>query len=129
MSLEELKALLGIPLEDTEENKLLEIKLKGVIEVTEIWFKKNAKSEYIKYDKDGKFIIPDGAKIAISKYIEATEIVAGVRSEHIGGMSQTFAGGTASSSEVTPLDDYYAYLEIYKDDDKITFIPMRKYEG
>lgn len=126
MNLEELKALLGIPIDDTDEDTILKIKLAGALEITELWFLKYAKKEYIRYDGSGNFILPQGAKLAISKYIETSEITAGVRSESIGGMSQTFGGGSNTNANNSPLDDFYAYLEIYKDDDEVSFIPMRK---
>ena len=128
MKLEELKALLGIPLEDVEDDAMLKIKLKGAIETTEIWFLKYAKKEYVKYDSDGNFIVPDGAKDAVAKYVEVSFLNAGVRSESIGGMSQTFGGGSNTNTNNSPLDDFYAYLEIYKDDAEVSFIPMRKYK-
>lgn len=124
MNLEELKALLGIPIDDTDDDTILKIKLAGALEIVELWFLKYAKKEYVKYDLSGKFILPAGAKLAISKYVEASDIVAGVRSESIGGMSQTFGGGSNTNTNNSPLDDFNAYLEIYRDD-KILFIPMR----
>lgn len=128
MNLEELKTLLGIPIDDTDEDAILKIKLAGAIEITELWFLKYAKKKYINYDSSGRFIIPEGAKLAISKYVETSDITAGVRSESIGGMSQTFGGGSNTNTNNSPLDDFYAYLEIYKCDDEISFVPMRKYK-
>lgn len=125
MELEELKALLDIEIDDLSEDIALRLKLDGITELTEKWFLENAKKEYISYDNNGKFIIPPGAKIAMAKYVEATTIPAGVRSESIGGMTQDFGGGSSSSSNGSLLDDFYAYLEIYKNKD-ISFIPFHK---
>lgn len=95
MTLDELKTLLGIPLDDTSKDDLLNILLPAaidfVIERTQNPFTK---------DENGDILLPAGVKLAISMMIQAV-MAAGVgtegggdagmvESERVGPMQQTF---------------------------------------
>ena len=128
--LEELKILLDIPLEDTSNDDKLQLQLKIAVEITAEWFRQYA-CEPLAVDVNGEYIIPSAVMIGIAKFVEAISIQAGVKSESIGGMSVSYGGASGGvNSAGTPLDEFYAYLEMFRCR-HIHFIPVRKncYEG
>lgn len=136
--LKNLKILMDIELcvqkEDTTEETTTEevlkedaklmLELDSAIEVTVNWFDKYA-CKPLEKDSDGFYIIPTSVLIGISKYIEASRLNVGVRSESIGGMSVSYGGASGVNATGTPLDDFYAFLETYRCN-KISFVPMKK---
>lgn len=123
--LEELKILLDIPLDDTSRDEKLQIQLKIAIEITAEWFRQYA-CKPLDVDEDGKYIIPSTIMIGIAKFVEACDMQAGVKSESIGGMSVTYGGASSGVNATgTPLDEFYAYLEMFRCRD-VRFIPVRK---
>ena len=123
--LEELKILLDIPLEDTSRDEKLQLQLKIATNITAEWFK-NYACEPLAVDENGEYIIPSTIMIGIAKFVEACDIQAGVKSESIGGMSVSYGGASAGiNSTGTPLDEFYAYLEMFRCR-HIRFLPVRK---
>ncbi len=123
--LEELKILLNIPLEDTSRDDKLQIQLKIAIDITAEWFK-NYACEPLAIDMNGEYIISTPIMLGIAKFVEASEIQAGVKSESIGGMSVTYGGSSGGVNATgTPLDEFYAYLEMFRCR-HVHFIPVRK---
>lgn len=94
MTLDELKTLLGIPLDDTSKDELLKILLPAAID-----FVFERTQNPFTRDEDGNIILPAGVKLAISMMIQAV-LAAGVgtdgadagmvESERVGPMQQTF---------------------------------------
>lgn len=123
--LEELKILLDIPLEDTSRDDKLQLQLKIATEITAEWFK-NYACEPLEIDENGEYIIPSTIMIGIAKFVEASSIQAGVKSESIGGMSVSYGGASGGVNATgTPLDEFYAYLEMFRCR-HIRFLPVRK---
>lgn len=123
--LEELKILLNIPLDDTSRDEKLTIQLKIAVEITAEWFRQYA-CEPLKVDENGEYLIPSTILIGIAKFVEASDVQAGVKSESIGGMSVTYGGASGGVNATgTPLDEFYAYLEMFRCR-HIHFVPMRK---
>lgn len=123
--LEELKILLDIPLDDTSRDEKLKIQLKIAIDITAEWFRQYA-CEPLAVDENGEYIIPSTIMIGIAKFVEASEIQAGVKSESIGGMSVSYGGASGGVNATgTPLDEFYAYLEMFRCR-HVHFIPVRK---
>lgn len=127
--LEELKILLDIPLEDTSQDAKLQLQLKIALDITVEWFKNYARKP-LAQDENGEYIIPSTIMVGIAKFVEASNIQAGVKSESIGGMSVTYGGASGGVNATgTPLDEFYAYLEMFRCRD-IRFIPVRnRYES
>lgn len=127
--LEELKILLDIPLEDTSQDAKLQLQLKVALDITVEWFK-NYACKPLAQDKNGEYIIPSTIMAGIAKFVEASNIQAGVKSESIGGMSVTYGGASKGLNATgTPLDEFYAYLEMFRCRD-VRFIPVRnRYES
>lgn len=135
MTLDELKLLLGIPTDDHSKDALLQILLNAaidfVIERTQNPFTKDA---------DGKIILPDGVKLAISMMVQAVMATGAgteggtagmIESERVGPMQQTFRNpaeiwttggglGGASGGSVAP---WFALLKPYN---RFGFIPQKK---
>lgn len=123
--LEELKILLDIPLDDTSQDEKLKIQLKIAVEITAEWFRQYA-CKPLAIDVNGEYIIPSTILIGIAKFVEASSIQAGVKSESIGGMSVTYGGASGGTNSVgTPLDEFYNYLEMFRCR-HVHFIPVRK---
>lgn len=123
--LEELKILLDIPLEDTSRDDKLQLQLKIAVEITAEWFRQYA-CEPLAVDVNGEYIIPSTIMIGIAKFVEASSIQAGVKSESIGGMSVSYGGASSGTNSTgTPLDEFYAYLEMFRCR-HVRFIPVRK---
>ena len=127
--LEELKILLDIPLEDTSQDAKLQLQLKIALDITVEWFKNYARKP-LAQDENGEYIIPSTIMVGIAKFVEASNIQAGVKSESIGGMSVTYGGASGGVNATgTPLDEFYAYLEMFRCRD-VRFIPVRnRYES
>lgn len=127
--LEELKILLDIPLDDTSQDTKLQLQLKVALDITVEWFKHYA-CKPLAQDENGEYIIPSTIMAGIAKFVEASNIQAGVKSESIGGMSVTYGGASKGvNSTGTPLDEFYAYLEMFRCRD-IRFIPVgNRYES
>ena len=123
--LEELKILLDIPLDDTSRDEKLKIQLKIAVEITAEWFRQYA-CKPLAIAENGEYLIPSTVMIGIAKFVEASSIQAGVKSESIGGMSVSYGGASGGVNATgTPLDDFYAYLEMFRCR-HVRFIPVRK---
>lgn len=123
--LEELKILLNIPLDDTSRDEKLRIQLKVATEITAEWFRQYACSP-LEVDEYGEYILPSAIMIGVAKFVEASELYAGVKSESIGGMSVSYGGASSGVNATgTPLDEFYAYLEMFRCK-KIRFIPVKR---
>lgn len=97
MTLEQLKGYMGIALSDTSQDVILSLYLETALEV--------AKEYTNKFDWDSGKPLPAGIKLGIIRWVELSQLKkdnAGVQSESIGGMSQTFtsAGDDSYFSEV-----------------------------
>ena len=97
MTLEQLKELMGIALSDASQDAILSLYLETAIEA--------AKQYANAYDWDSEEPLPAGIKLGILRWIELSQMKkenAGVQSESIGGMSQTFTstGDAGYFSEV-----------------------------
>lgn len=85
MTLEQLKALMGIALSDTSQDVILSLYLGAAI--------KAAKKHADMYDWDSQEPLPEDIQLGILRWIELSQLRknnAGVQSESIAGMSQTF---------------------------------------
>lgn len=123
--MEQVKILLNIPLEDTSQDEKLQLQLDIALDIVAEWFRQYA-CEPLAVDVNGDYIIPSTILIGIAKFIEASEVQAGVKSESIGGMSVTYGGASSGvNSAGTPLDEFYAYLEMFRCR-HVHFIPVRK---
>lgn len=123
--LKNFKILQDIALEDTTQDEKLMIELDAAIEVCVEWFKQYA-CKPLETDSEGFYVIPTSILIGICKYVQASRMNAGVKSESIGEMSVSYGGASGGANSTgTPLDDFYAFLETYRCR-KVTFIPMRK---
>lgn len=123
--LDELKILLDIPLDDTSKDEKLKIQLKIAVEITAEWFR-NYACKPLAIDVNGEYVIPSAVMIGIAKFVEASNIQAGVKSESIGGMSVSYGGASGGVNATgTPLDEFYAYLEMFRCR-HLRFIPVRK---
>lgn len=121
--LRNFKLLQNIDPNDTTQDAKLMLELDGAIEVCVEWFKKYA-CKPLEQDNEGYYAIPISIMIGICKYVEASRMGAGVKSESIGGMSVSYGGASGGvNSTGTPLDDFYAFLETYRCK-KISFIAM-----
>ena len=124
-TLDELKILLNIPLDDTSRDEKLRLQLKVATEITAEWFRQYA-CEPLEMNEDGTYILPSAVMVGIAKFVEACDIHAGVKSESIGGMSVSYGGASGGINATgTPLDEFYAYLEMFRCR-HIRFIPVRK---
>lgn len=125
LQLKQLKILQDIPVTDETQDEKLMLELDSAIEICVEWFRQYA-CKPLEKDSEGFYVIPASVMIGINKYIEASRMGAGVKSESIGGMSVSYGGASGGvNSTGTPLDDFYAFLETYRCR-KVTFIPMRK---
>lgn len=106
MTLEQLKGYMGIALSDTSQDVILSLYLETAIEV--------AKEYTNKFDWDSGEPLPAGIKLGIIRWVELSRLKkdnAGVQSESIGGMSQTFtsAGDSGYFYEVFDMWAKYHY--------------------
>lgn len=106
LTLEQLKGLMGIALSDTSQDVILSLYLEAAIEA--------AKNYANAYDWDADKPLPGGIKLGIVRWIELSQMKksnAGVQSESIGGMSQTFTstGDAGYFSEVFDMWEPYRY--------------------
>jgi hypothetical protein len=133
MTLDDLKKLLGIPLDDTSKDDLLNILLPAaidfVIERTQNPFTK---------DENGDIILPAGVKLAIAMMIQAV-LAAGVgtegggdagmvESERVGTMQQTFRNPaeiwrTGSGAAGAAGGDTAPWFVLLKPYNRFRFIP------
>lgn len=85
MTLEQLKSLMGIALSDASQDAILSLYLKAAIKV--------AQKYADMYDWDSLEPLPADIQLGILRWVELSQLRknnAGVQSESIGGMSQTF---------------------------------------
>lgn len=96
MTLEELKLLMGIPVEDDSKDAILELYLAAALK---------AAQEYAnKYDWTSTDPLPGDIRLGILRFVELSQnrkSKSGVVSESIGGMSRTF------SSSSSPTENYF----------------------
>lgn len=88
MTLDELKLLLGLPLDQNDDDARLSILLQAGIDYAIDY----AGQPFT--DDAGNLALPALVKVGIAKLVEASDRE-GVKSESIGGLSQTFETGVA----------------------------------
>ncbi|WP_426353672.1 phage head-tail connector protein [Exiguobacterium sp. R-39] len=92
MTLNELKTLLGVELEDVSQDVRLEIELEAGIKAASVYCDQLDFMQLID-PMDGKLKLPGTVKLGISEWIKANQGMSergGVVAESIGGMSQSF---------------------------------------
>lgn len=98
MTLAELKALLGIPVEDTSQDTKLSLLLEsGILAAQEYCDKLDFLT--LVDAVTGQLVLPAAVKLGIYEWVKANQTVSrrqGVTSESIGGLSQSFSGDAAT---------------------------------
>ena len=92
MTLAELKTLMGIASADTSQDAILSLYLEAALE--------SAKEYANGWDWDSGQMLPAGIKLGIARWVELALLKkerAGVQSESIAGMSQTFSSASSDS--------------------------------
>jgi len=133
MTLAELKTLLGIPVDDTSKDALLEILLPAAID-----FVIERTQNSFTTDENGDIVLPGGVKLAIAMMIQAV-LAAGVgtegggdagmvESERVGTMQQTFRNPaeiwrTGSGAAGAAGGDTAPWFVLLKPYNRFRFIP------
>lgn len=106
MNLEQLKSLMGIALSDTSQDVILSLYLGAALEA--------AKDYANAYDWNSNKPLPDGIQLGILRWVELSQLKkenAGIQSESMAGMTQTFVstGDTSYFSEVFDMWEKYRF--------------------
>lgn len=94
MTLDELKTLLGIPLDDNSQDARLGILLAAALQFVELDLAQHL--ERFRDPGTNLIVLPALVKVGVAKLVESVDRDPGVKSESIGGMTQTFDTATAS---------------------------------
>lgn len=124
MTLAELKALLGIPVEDTSQDMKLSMLLESGILAAQSYCDKLDFLTLVDAET-GLLVLPAAVKLGISEWVKANQTVSarqGVTSESIGGLSQSF-----SSDGVVIYATAQKHWAPYHSD--VLFMPVRRRYG
>ena len=97
MTLAELKALLGIPVEDTSQDMKLSMLLESGILAAQAYCDKLDFLTLVD-TQTGLLVLPGPVKLGIAEWVKANQTMSarqGVTAESIGGLSQSFGGDDA----------------------------------
>jgi hypothetical protein len=100
MELTELKQLLGIAESDTSQDAILSLYLEAAIEAAKGYADK----------ADFSKVLPGPIKLGILRYVELSQLrkaTAGIQSESMSGMSQTFRDGNTDSNYYAEAYDFW----------------------
>lgn len=124
MTLAELKALLGIPVEDTSQDMKLSMLLESGILAAQSYCDKLDFLTLVDAET-GLLVLPAAVKLGISEWVKSNQTMSarqGVTAESIGGLSQSFSG-----DETVIYATAQKHWAPYHSD--VLFMPVRRRHG